>query len=137
MRDELLERLADGLDRLDRRLGRQWGPLTRSQWALMSRLRRGPLAVGVLADRLRISTAGTTRMLDKLEHAGYVRRVRGTEDLRQVAAELTPEGADALRQAREAYAQRLGELTAALADEELAAWCGLVERAAPPRQGTP
>jgi DNA-binding MarR family transcriptional regulator len=137
MRDELLERLADGLDRLDRRLGRQWGPLTRSQWALMTRLRWGALPVGLLADRLRISTAGTTRMLDKLERAGYIRRVRSTEDLRQVSAELTDEGRAQLQEARRAYCLRLGELTEGFADTEMEAWCRLVERAAPPRHPRP
>jgi DNA-binding MarR family transcriptional regulator len=133
MREHVLEQLADSLDRLERRLGRQWGPLTRSQWALMNRLLCGPVPVGSLADRLQISTAGTTRMLDKLEGLGYVERQRHADDLRQVSAVLTEAGRTALQAARAAYHERLGELTADLTLEELSVWQALVDKVAPSR----
>lgn len=130
-RPDIIYQLAEGLDRLNRRIGRQWGPLSRSQWAVMRRLSKGPVPVGLLAERLEISTAGATRMLDKLEEAGFVMRIRHAEDQRQVSAKLTPAGDQALLQAREAYVRRLQELAAELSAEELAAWVSLMDRMAP------
>jgi DNA-binding MarR family transcriptional regulator len=137
MRDDLIDRLADSLDRLERRLGREWGPLTKSQWALLNRLRKGPVPVGTLAERLRISTAGTTRMLDKLEALGYVVRQRHADDLRQVSAALTESGQRAVDAARAVYTERLRELTAPLSDARLAEWLEILDAVAPPRGQRP
>ncbi|NED51193.1 MarR family transcriptional regulator, partial [Micromonospora aurantiaca] len=38
---------------------------------------RGPLAVGAIAEELGLPSASTTRLVDRLEKAGYARRVRG------------------------------------------------------------
>jgi DNA-binding MarR family transcriptional regulator len=135
VRDLLIAQLADSLDRLERRLGRQWGPLTRSQWALLNRLVRGPVPVGTLADRLQISTAGTTRMLDKLEGLGFVVRQRHSDDLRQVSAALTDAGREALEAARAVYSARLAELAATLSEEDLLTWLRILDTVAPPRAG--
>ncbi len=133
-RDALLRRMAESLDRLTRRLGRDWGPLTHSQWAMLRRLLDGPVLVGELAERLDISTAGATRMLDKLEVAGFVSRTRATDDLRQVAASLTPSGRQAVQEAFTAHVARLATLAQALPSAELAAWLVVLERMAPPKQ---
>lgn len=133
-RDALLRRMAESLDRLTRRLGRHWGPLTHSQWAMLRRLLDGPVLVGALAERLDISTAGATRMLDKLEQSGFVARSRTTDDLRQVAASLTDAGRIAVQEAFTAHVARLGELAASLSSAELAEWLTLLERMAPPKQ---
>ena len=132
-RDQLLRDMALGLDRLNRRLGRQWGPLTRAQWALVRRLMDGPVPVGLLAQRLDISTAGATRMLDKLEECGYVRRVRQEGDLRQVSASLTDEGRDALRQAWMVYLERFKKAVEPISDEELVHWHEVLSVMAPTR----
>lgn len=133
-RDALLRRMAESLDRLTRRLGREWGPLTHSQWAMLRRLLDGPVLVGALAERLDISTAGATRMLDKLELAGFVSRTRATDDLRQVAASLTPSGRQAVQEAFTVHVARLATLAEALPSTELAAWLVVLERMAPPKQ---
>ena len=133
-RDALLRRMAESLDRLTRRLGREWGPLTHSQWAMLRRLLDGPVLVGALAERLDISTAGATRMLDKLELAGFVSRSRATDDLRQVAASLTPSGRQAVQEAFTVHVARLATLAEALPSTELAAWLVVLERMAPPKQ---
>lgn len=136
-RGALLRRMAESLDRLTRRLGRDWGPLTHSQWAMLRRLLDGPVLVGALAERLDISTAGATRMLDKLEQAGFVARSRASDDLRQVAASLTDAGRVAVQAAFSAHVARLGELAASLSAAELAEWLTLLERMAPPKQCRP
>ncbi|MFI0404482.1 MarR family winged helix-turn-helix transcriptional regulator [Actinomadura sp. 3N508] len=48
---------------------------------------RGPLAVGAISAELGLPSASTTRLVDRLEKAGYVRRVRGAQDRRTVTVE--------------------------------------------------
>jgi DNA-binding MarR family transcriptional regulator len=50
----------------------------------------GPLTAGRLAELSGLTTAAVTAILDRLERAGYARRVRDQEDRRQVIVELTP-----------------------------------------------
>lgn len=52
---------------------------------------RGPLTAGQLAQASGLSPGATTTALDRLERAGYARRVRDTADRRSVLVELTPE----------------------------------------------
>jgi DNA-binding MarR family transcriptional regulator len=49
----------------------------------------GPTTAGVLAAHSRVSRGAMTTALDRLERAGYVRRVRSSDDRRQVSVELT------------------------------------------------
>ncbi len=51
----------------------------------------GPLTAGQLATRAGLSTGAVTTLLDRMERAGFVRRVRDTEDRRRVLVELTDE----------------------------------------------
>ena len=58
------------------------------------RLRMTELAAAVL-----LSRSGVTRLVDRLEKVGLVARCRVAGDGRGVAAELTPDGLDRLRNA--------------------------------------
>lgn len=49
----------------------------------------GPLAAGRLAELTGLSSGAMTAALDRLEHAGYARRVRDASDRRRVLVELT------------------------------------------------
>lgn len=51
----------------------------------------GPLTAGKLAKELRLSTGAVTTLVDRLERAGYARRVRDADDRRRVLVEATPE----------------------------------------------
>jgi DNA-binding MarR family transcriptional regulator len=51
---------------------------------------QGPMTAGRLAQLSGLTTAAVTAVLDRLERAGYARRVRDEEDRRQVIVELTP-----------------------------------------------
>ncbi|MGW4469168.1 MarR family winged helix-turn-helix transcriptional regulator [Nonomuraea sp. NPDC004354] len=62
--------------------------------ALMLLETRGPLAVGAISDELGLPSASTTRLIDRLEKAGYARRVRGERDRRTVTVELVEGGMD-------------------------------------------
>ena len=50
----------------------------------------GPITAGRLAELSGLTTAAVTAVLDRLERAGYARRVRDAKDRRQVIVELTP-----------------------------------------------
>jgi DNA-binding MarR family transcriptional regulator len=52
--------------------------------------REGPLTAGKLAERSGLTTAAVTAVLDRLEKAGYARRVADPADRRRVMVELTP-----------------------------------------------
>jgi DNA-binding MarR family transcriptional regulator len=51
---------------------------------------QGPMTAGRLAELSGLTTAAVTAVLDRLEKAGYARRVRDESDRRQVIVELTP-----------------------------------------------
>jgi len=51
---------------------------------------QGSMTAGRLAELSGLTTAAVTSVLDRLERAGYARRVRDQEDRRQVMVELTP-----------------------------------------------
>jgi DNA-binding MarR family transcriptional regulator len=50
----------------------------------------GAMTAGRLAELSGLTTAAVTSVLDRLERAGYARRVRDQEDRRQVIVEVTP-----------------------------------------------
>ncbi|WP_374010219.1 MarR family winged helix-turn-helix transcriptional regulator [Leifsonia sp. LS-T14] len=50
-----------------------------------------PVTAGALSDHLHISTASTTKLLDRLERAGHVVRRSHPTDRRAVTVEITPE----------------------------------------------
>ena len=51
----------------------------------------GPMTIGRLAERARLSPGATTTLLDGLERKGLARRTRDTVDRRRVLVEVTPE----------------------------------------------
>ncbi len=52
--------------------------------------RHGGLTAGELAAESGLSTGAVTAVIDRLERAGYARRVRDEEDRRKVKVEVTP-----------------------------------------------
>ena len=50
----------------------------------------GPMTAGRLAELSGLTTAAVTSVLDRLERAGYARRVREQQDRRHVMVEVTP-----------------------------------------------
>ena len=69
--------IAYALDEWYSRLGRQFGPLSRPQRRMLRLLSADTMVrVGDLGEQLGLTTAGTTRMLDKLEALGYSWRSR-------------------------------------------------------------
>lgn len=71
--------------------------------------REGRIAAGALAEATGLTTGAVTNLLDRMERAGFVRRVPDPNDRRRVLAELT----DLARTV-------CGELYGPLADDDLA-----------------
>jgi DNA-binding MarR family transcriptional regulator len=52
--------------------------------------RHGRITAGALARELRLSTGAITAVVDRLERAGFARRVADPDDRRRVLLEITP-----------------------------------------------
>jgi DNA-binding MarR family transcriptional regulator len=67
--------------------------LTNAQWVPLLKLHMGSAStVAELARECALDAGGMTRLLDRLETKGLLRRVRSSEDRRVVNLELTDEG---------------------------------------------
>lgn len=62
-----------------------------------------------LADRILASKSGLTRVIDRMEEAGLVRRERPPEDRRVVRVLITPQGVTALEDARSVHRRGIQE----------------------------
>lgn len=81
----------------------------------------GPLAIGALAAAEGVAAPTMTRLVDGLEHDGFVRRRRDPADARGVLVEATPAGKRILTRGRAQRVQTLAAGLAGLSDDELAA----------------
>ncbi len=64
--------------------------VNRTDWRCLDILgTRGPMTAGQLAGAVRLTTGAVTGVLDRLEAAGLVRRIRDTQDRRRVIVERT------------------------------------------------
>ena len=97
--EELLAELAtwhSATERVDERAGSGLGVHATAARCLEILHRSGALSAGELAARLDVSASGTTPVLDRLEEAGLVERVRPTRgDRRRVTVQLTKSGRSA------------------------------------------
>lgn len=101
----------------------------RTDLALLDVLQTGGrMSAGELAKRGALSPAAVTAALDRLERAGYVRRVRDDQDRRRVLVEVTDK---MLADAQEVYgplAARSGELLGRYSDDQLRAMIDVMRR---------
>lgn len=111
--DAVGQRFADlhGLNRTD----------VRALVAVMDAARQGTsLTAGALGEAVDLRSASVTALVDRLERAGHVRRVRDADDRRRVALEMTDE---AMRAGAAFFGGLQRDLVAAMSgysDEELA-----------------
>jgi DNA-binding MarR family transcriptional regulator len=122
--------IAHGLEHWSNSLGRQYGPLSRPQRRILSSLNTETgLRVGDLGELSGLTTAGTTRMLDKLESLGYTSRSRSAaNDQRQVYVILTATGEQALHESEEVLLDRVRSSLQALNVTERVALIYILER---------
>jgi DNA-binding MarR family transcriptional regulator len=89
----------------------------------------GRMSAGELATRGGLSPAAVTAALDRLEQAGYLRRVRDEQDRRRVLVEVTDK---MLADAYEIYgplAERSEQLLGPYSDDQLQAMIDVMRRA--------
>jgi len=77
-----------------------------------------PVTAGALSDHLHISTASTTKLLDRLERAGHVVRRPHPTDRRAVTVEITPETHREVRRTMGRQHARRFEVVRALSPED-------------------
>jgi DNA-binding MarR family transcriptional regulator len=107
--DELIDevrRSQSATDRFDQAVADALG-LNRTDFRCLDVLQReGPLTAGRLADATGLTTGAMTTALDRLERAGYARRVRDATDRRRILVELTPQAG---RQAGQFYVEHIAQ----------------------------
>src|SRR3712207_5263465 len=95
----LLRRLSVELDAVGQRFATIHGlgrTDVRALVAIMDAARRGEaLTAGTLGQAVELSSASVTALVDRLERAGHVRRVRDPADRRRVALEMAASAMDA------------------------------------------
>jgi len=89
------------LDVLDTELERDAG-IPMRWYDVLVQLEESPkgIPMNVLADRILYSKSGFTRVVDRMEAAGLVRRVRPEHDRRSILVVLTDQGTDTMERAR-------------------------------------
>jgi DNA-binding MarR family transcriptional regulator len=80
---------------------------------------RGRMTAGELAREARLSTGAITAVLDRLEHAGYVRRIDDPADRRRVLVEVTDATRTASGELFGPMAQAAGALLERYSDRQL------------------
>jgi DNA-binding MarR family transcriptional regulator len=88
-------------------------------WAV-KRSPNGRPRMSELAAWLTLSRGGITKLVDRLEEAGYLERVSCAEDRRALQAELTPAGDRMLEEMRAVYEAELDRHLGALTVDEAA-----------------
>ncbi|HKC18701.1 MAG TPA: MarR family transcriptional regulator, partial [Candidatus Dormibacteraeota bacterium] len=78
----------------------QLGHITLTQASVLRNLRSGPQTAGRLGELAGLSAASISRLVDRLERRGLVRRTRDTHDRRIVEVHLEPAGERLLGEAR-------------------------------------
>ncbi|MFG3012956.1 MarR family winged helix-turn-helix transcriptional regulator [Streptomyces cinerochromogenes] len=112
--------------------GAEAAGLQSSEWYALSLItQEGSLTSGELATRTGLTTGATTRLIDRLERAGYARRTPDPTDRRRVRVEPVP---DALARVEEVVGparRRLGEVLAHYTPDQRALIFDYFTRAAP------
>jgi|SRR5579875_3247127 len=78
-----------------------------------------PLTPGEIGARTRLPSSTVTRVIDRLEAAGFVRRVPDAEDRRRVRIEPVPERLAELARSYDPLSDALRRLNSGFRDEEL------------------
>lgn len=109
----MLQEVGEGMTRLSQEIAEASGLHMTDVGAIsvLSRHRARPMTIGLLRGHLGLSPAAMTKLVDRLEDAGHVRRVPDTSDRRRICLEVT-DSADAL--AKDVLSRFLGRARNAL-----------------------
>jgi DNA-binding MarR family transcriptional regulator len=102
--------------------------ITAQQAALILTSAREPASPNRLAARLGTDTAGMTRLLDRLEAKGLLRRGRHPDDRRSVVIELTAEGRALVPRLPPIFGRVTTRLMAGFSDTEMRQLTSMLER---------
>jgi MarR family 2-MHQ and catechol resistance regulon transcriptional repressor len=94
----------------------------------LSRSDGGQLAMGVLADQIVLTTGGVTRLVDRMETAGYVERRPCPSDRRVLYAGITTAGSAKLAEAAGVHAEGLRPAFGVFSVRELATFDRLLTK---------
>lgn len=89
-----------------------------AQLRVCSLLQSGPRTLSTLSQDLYISVSAMTQIADRLERAGMVERVSGSEDRRVRLLQLSPLGVERMKSRREMRIHRAVESLLQLSEEE-------------------
>ena len=103
--------------------------VTQTQFLVLSSIRAyGHCSMGTLATNLHVRMPTATGVVERLVKAGYVRRVAGREDRRQVVVELTAKSQAFFRAFEAVVRRRWEEALRTLSREELAAFHDVITK---------
>jgi DNA-binding MarR family transcriptional regulator len=89
---------------------------------------RGSISPSELGERLIVTRATVTGLLDSLERRGFVHRSPNPSDRRSLLVEITPAGRLVLQELRTLVHRNEKAWLGALSDEDLRAYIGLLHR---------
>lgn len=89
---------------------------------------RGPMSPSELGERLIVTRATVTGLLDSLERRGFVRRAPNPADRRRLLVEITPAGLDVVQQVRTTVHRAEKTWLADLSEAELRTYIELLHR---------
>jgi DNA-binding MarR family transcriptional regulator len=118
-------------DMLFDRIGRLLRPLNVSAAGglVLGILRdRGPMSPSELSERLIVTRATVTGVLDSLERRGFVRRSGNPADRRSLLVEITPAGLDVLQDLRTIVHRNEKAWLSGLSDPDLRGYIELLHR---------
>jgi DNA-binding MarR family transcriptional regulator len=124
-----LRALSTEIDRLDQAAADRYGLNRTDMRALDIIGRAGPLAPTELARLLGFTTGGVTTVLDRLERAGYIRRIADAADRRRLVVEATAATTARDREVFGDLIRQTGELLATYTDDQLAVLDDFLTRA--------
>lgn len=103
--------------------------VTQTQLLVLAAVRAyGHCTMGTLANSLHVRMPSATGIVDRLVQGGYLHRVHGSEDRRQVAVELTRKGEQFIRAFEGVIQQRWEEALRTLSPRELQAFHQVVTK---------
>ena len=88
----------------------------------------GPMSPSVLSDRLIVTRATVTGVIDSLERRGFVRRSANPADRRGLIVEITPAGLDVLRNLRTLVHRNEKAWLDGISDPDLRRYIGQLHR---------
>ncbi len=118
-------------DMLFDRIGRLLRPLNVSAAGglVLGILRdHGPMSPSMLSERLIVTRATVTGVIDSLERRGFVRRSANSTDRRSLLVEITPAGLDVLRELRRIVHRRERDWLSELSEQDLRGYIAQLHR---------